>query len=118
MKAVTKLSAKLENDLQNDSSSQKWMVLCEIYQLGGLHEKAQQLLENKDVTTSKARRLFKQQCIQEQEFGKYLDLAFAISYNTPDDSLRHDIAEMTMCKMKQGLQLVMMLNHSEHMEKL
>ena len=98
--AFHKLTEMLESDLQNDRSSQKWLVLCELFQLAGQYEKAQRLLENNDMTTSKARRLFKQQCIQNQEFGKFLDLAYAIYHSTPDDLIKHDIVEMTMRKMR------------------
>ena len=104
--AFNKLAEMLENDLQNDTSSQKWFMLCEIYQLAGQYEKAKHILEDKDMTTSKARKLFKQQCIQRQEFGKYLDLAFSVYLNTPDDLLRHDIVEMTIHKMKQEAAVV------------
>ena len=100
-RAFNKLAEMMENDLKNDTSSQKWLILCEIYQLAGQYEKAKHLLEDKDMTTSKGRKLFKQQCGQGQEFGKYLDLAFSVYHNTPDDLLRHDIVEMTMRKMKQ-----------------
>ena len=98
--AYHKLAKMLEKALQDDPSSPKWMVLCEIYQLVGENKKAQSLLENRDMTTSKARQLLKQQCIQDEEYGKYLDLAHVIHNSKPDGSLRHDIVEMTLRKIK------------------
>ena len=98
--AYHKLAEMLEDALQRDPSSPKWMVLCEIYQLVGESKKAQSLLENIDMATSKARRLLKQQCIQDEEYGKYLDLAHVIHNSKPDGSLRHDIVEMILRKMK------------------
>ena len=98
--AYFKLADMLTISVQSDPSSPKWMVLCEIHQLVGEYENAQRLLENRDMTISKARQLFKQQCIQDDEYGKYLDLAYVIYQNIPNESLKHDMVEMYLRKMK------------------
>ena len=98
--AYYKLAEMLEKVLQCNRSSPKWMVLCEIYQLVGQDEKSKKLLEEHDKTTAQARRLFKQQCIHDKEFGTYLNLMYTAYNNKPDNALRHDIVEMTLQKMK------------------
>ena len=101
--AYYKLAEMLTKAVQSDPSSPKWMILCEICQLVGEYEKAQRLLKNRDMTAPKARQLFKQQSIQDEEYGKYLDLSYVIHHNTPDESLKHDIVEMQLRMTRHSL---------------
>ena len=91
---------KLAEALEKDRSGQKWPVLCEIYQQAGQHYKAELLLKDKDKTQPQARKLLKQQCIENDEYDKYLDLSYMIYSRKPSNSLKQDIVEVTLHKAK------------------
>ena len=91
---------KLADALQKDRSGKKWPVLCEIYQQAGQHYKAKQLLKDKDKTQPQARKLLKQQCIEDKEYDKYLNLSYTIYYKKPSNNLTQDIVEMTLRRAK------------------
>ena len=93
---------ELAKILEKDKSGKKWCVLYEIYQEAGQPEKAKRLLEHNDKTQPQARKLFKQQCIEDKAFDEYLNWSYTcmMYHKKPSDNLTQDIVEMTLHKAK------------------
>ena len=91
---------RLTEMLEKPAATGKWMVLYEVYKLVGQDQKASDLLKDKDMTDPQVRPLFKQECLQSKNYDKFLRLALLMYSKLPDHSLKKDIVEVTLLKMK------------------